>query len=38
MKKKYDLFTNRIMFPIKDRYENIIALEVGLYQRSTKIY
>ena len=24
-KKKYDLFTNRIMFPIKDRFENIIA-------------
>ena len=24
-KKKYDLFTNRIMFPILDRYENIIA-------------
>ena len=24
-KKKYDLFTNRIIFPIKDRFENIIA-------------
>ena len=24
-KKKYDLFTNRIMFPILDRFENVIA-------------
>ncbi len=24
-KKKYDLFTNRIMFPIRDRYENTVA-------------
>ena len=23
--KRYDLFTNRIIFPIKDKYENIIA-------------
>ena len=24
-KKKYDLFTDRIMFPIRDRYENTVA-------------
>ena len=24
-KKKYDLFTNRVMFPIFDRYENVMA-------------
>ena len=37
--KKFDLFTNRLMFPIKDRFENIIAFGGRtLSKGKTKIY